>query len=220
MWFLGTVVDDVKHPSTAEPVRSPTEETADQELVRRLANSDDVALAVLYDTHVRSVFSLALKIVGDRTGAEDVVQEVFSQARVQATRYNARLASVNGWLLMMTRNLAVNWRRACVPRPDEAQLSNDVATIRPPGLAREQNSVVQSDEEATKLRDALAGLPLLQRTAIELAYFEGLSQSEISSRLDEPVDSIKARIRSGLLKLRVALENVSECSEHEDVVLL
>ena len=227
MWFLGTVVGDVEHPSPAGPAQCPTGETADQELIRRLANGDDVALAALYDIHIRAVFSLALKIVGDQTEAEDVVQEVFSRARAQAPRYNAHRASATGWLLMMTRNRAINWRRARAAWPDEVQLSNDAATTRLPDLAREQDAIVQSDEEAARLRDALAGLPLLQRTAIELAYFEGLSQSQIAARLDKPVGSIKTRIRSGLLKLRVSLENTGERTEHarlqhehEDVVLL
>ena len=208
MWLLGAVVDDAKQTSPEEPARQPAGRHADQELARKLAGGDAGALAELYDTHIRAVYSLVIRIVNDQAEAEDIVQDVFSQAWAQAARYEAHRASVGGWLLMMTRSRAIDRLRAGGARPDAA-LANDAATVRLPDPARGQDFPVQSNEEAARLRMALAELPLLQRVAIELAYFEGLSQSQIAERLEQPLGTVKTRIRSGLMKLRVALEDIS-----------
>jgi len=176
----------------------------DQDAVRRMAGHNADALAELYDRYARTVYSLALRIVGEQADAEDVVQEVFSQAWTQAPRYDAGRGAVAAWLLTMTRSRAIDRVRARRARPDsdpadEVQLSRLVDPAEPHDVS------LLTGEQVSRLRLAMARLPLLQRVAIELAYFEGLTQSEIAARLDEPLGTVKTRVRLGLLKLRESL---------------
>ena len=203
VWMLAAAAQGVKPQARADepPPASPE---ADRNLVHKIADGDADALAMLYDQHIRSVFSLAIRIVEDQGDAEDVVQEVFSQAWAQAARYDAGRGSVVGWLLMITRSRAIDRRRSQGARPDGPS-SPDATALPLPDPARAQDFQLQSDEEAARLRAALGRLPFLQRMAIELAYYEGLTQAQIAERLEQPLGTIKTRIRTGLLKLREAL---------------
>lgn len=177
---------------------------SDQEAVRRVARGDADALAELYDRHARAVFSLALHIAGDQAAAEDVVQEVFSQAWAQASRYEPARGSVAGWLLIMTRSRAIDRLRTERARPDSAQADEgQLQMLVDP--ADTHDARLFSRDRIDRLRRALARLPILQRVVIEMAYFEGLTQSQIAQRLDEPVGTVKTRVRLGLLKLREAM---------------
>lgn len=167
----------------------------------RLAAGDQAALADLYDRHGRSVYALACRIVTDRGDAEDVVQEVFAQAWKQASRYDGARATVVGWLLMMTRARAIDRIRARKSRPMPS--GTDVPDLVDPAAGQEAASI--TSEAAARVGAALRTLPDSQRQAIELAYYEGLSQTDISERLREPLGTVKTRMRSALQKLRVAL---------------
>ena len=173
--------------------------------VAQAAAGDDAALAALYDAHARAVYSLALRVVGDESDAEDVVQEVFAQAWRQADRYDATRGTVAAWLLTMTRTRAIDRLRARRARPDSRVTTPDDACVDLPATTVDPGDVLAAAEDAARVRQALQDLPLLQRLAIELAYFEGLTQSEIAERLEQPLGTIKTRIRLGLLKLRDAL---------------
>jgi RNA polymerase sigma-70 factor, ECF subfamily len=178
----------------------------DLESLRRFASGDQGAAAGLYDRHARALYSLILRIVGDEGEAEDVLQEVFVQAFRQAGRYDSSRGAVAAWLLMMARSRAIDRvraRRARVEgRTGEVTVLNDLPDSQPDA------SSAMLDEEQTRLvREALAGLPLLQRMAIELAYYEGLSHTEIAERLEQPLGTVKTRIRLGLLKLRDVLNH-------------
>jgi len=178
----------------------------DLESLRRFASGDQGAAAGLYDRHARALYSLILRIVGDEGEAEDVLQEVFVQAFRQAGRYDSSRGAVAAWLLMMARSRAIDRvraRRARVEgRTGEVTVLNDLPDSQPDA------SSAMLDEEQTRLvREALAGLPLLQRMAIELAYYEGLSHTEIAERLEQPLGTVKTRIRLGLLKLRDVLDH-------------
>ena len=203
MWMHAAAVESVKS-KTRDDEPPPASPQADRNLVHQIAHGDADALATLYDRHIRSVFSLAIRIVEDQGDAEDVVQEVFSQAWEQAARYDAGRGSVVGWLLVMTRSRAIDRRRARGARPDGPS-SPDATALPLPDPARAQDFQLQSDEEAARLRAALYRLPFLQRVAIELAYYEGLTQMQIAERLEQPLGTVKTRIRTGLLKLREAL---------------
>jgi RNA polymerase sigma-70 factor, ECF subfamily len=202
MWALGAVFTGT---GTRESSRESAEDArADQEAVCRMAGHDPDALAELYDRHARPVYSLALRIVGDQAEAEDVVQEVFSQAWAQAFRYEATRGAVAAWLLMIARSRAIDRLRAHRARPDsepanESQLRDLVDPAEPHDLH------VLTREQTGRLRDAMARLPVLQRLVVEMAYFEGLTQSEIAARLDEPLGTVKTRVRLALLKLREAM---------------
>jgi RNA polymerase sigma-70 factor (ECF subfamily) len=176
---------------------------ADEDAIRRVAQGDTSALAELYDRHARGVYSLALRIVEDQAEAEDVVQEVFSQAWTQASRHDTSRGAVGAWLMMIARSRAIDRIRSRRARPDSA-VADDRAfqTLPDPGLPQDLALLVK--EQAERLRTALATLPLLQRVALELAYFEGLTQSEIAERLEQPLGTVKTRMRLALLKLREA----------------
>jgi len=178
---------------------------ADRAILDRVAAGDQAALAALYDSHGRGVYSLACRIVTDRSDAEDVVQEVFTQAWQQASRYDQRRATVTGWLLMMTRTRAIDRVRARAARP-AASGAADTSLPDLPAAGPGMEAEAISAESAARLRRALGDLPDAQRRAIELAYYEGLTQADIAETLKEPLGTVKTRMRSALQKLRAALE--------------
>ena len=175
----------------------------DRHIVERIAAGQGDALAALYDRHAGAVFTLAVRIVRERAEAEEVVQEVFTQAWRQAARYDASRATVIGWLLMIARTRAIDRVRARQAKPDapRAAALPDVASGDPA-----QDAVVVTNESAARVRRALHDLTDTLRTPLELAYFEGLSQSAIASRLNQPLGTIKTRMRTALSKLRAALD--------------
>jgi RNA polymerase sigma-70 factor (ECF subfamily) len=177
----------------------------DEEDLRRLAAGDGDAAARLYDRHARAVYSLALRIVNDEGDAEDVVQEVFAQAWRQAGRYDASRGVVGAWLLMMTRSRAIDKLRSARARPDSRAVDDPRVIDEMPAVLRDAPSRIIDAENARLAQRALAELPLLQRLVIELAYYEGLTQREIADRLEQPLGTVKSRLRLGLLKLRDAL---------------
>src|SRR5262249_6336104 len=164
------------------------------------------ALAELYDRHARQIYSLALRILQDQSEAEDIVQEVFSQAWRQATRYDRSRGNVAAWLLTLARSRAIDRLRSRRARPDhsaEGGVLLDLADQAAPADVQ-----LLSAEQVARVRAALEALPLLQRVAIELAYYEGLTHSEIAARLEQPLGTVKTRIRMGLHKLRESLAGV------------
>jgi len=195
MWLLAALV-------RMQPAAGSQAE--DVESLRLVVSGDQAAAAGLYDRHSRGLYSLILRIVGDEGEAEDVLQEVFVQAFRQAGRYDASRGVVAAWLLMMARSRAIDRLRARRTRVEgrtgEVQVLNDVPDSQP-----DVASAMLGEEQTRLVRQALDELPLLQRMAIELAYYEGLSHSEIAQRLEQPLGTVKTRIRLGLLKLRDVL---------------
>jgi RNA polymerase sigma-70 factor (ECF subfamily) len=198
MWLLWAVLD------RSGSVRGWTEDrAADQDALARMARGEGDAVAELYDRHARPIYSLALRILGDATDAEDVVQEVFSQAWRQASRYSTSRGAVAAWLLTLARSRAIDRLRARRARP--VGVSDDRVTDQLVDAGPPVDAQVLSSEQVARVRAALDELPLLQRAAIELAYFEGLTHAEIADRLEQPLGTVKTRIRLAMLKLRDVL---------------
>ena len=173
---------------------------ADRAAFDRMASGNADALGEVYDRHGRLVYSLALRIVRDQSDAEDIVQEVFSQAWRQASRYDPSRGTVVGWLLTLARSRSIDRLRGRRSRPDP---SVDQARLNAiPDTAAPADDQVAWAGQAAQIRAALEGLSLLQRMAIELAFYEGLTHAEIAERLELPLGTVKTRIRQGLLKLR------------------
>jgi len=172
--------------------------------VSRLAAGDMRAAEELYDRYAGQVLALARRILRDDGDAEDVVQEVFSQAWRTAQRFETSRGTVAGWLLVMARTRSIDRLRARQARPDtRSNLFPD--TLAAPGVP--VSDLMLSEEQSVRIREALRGLPDAQRSALELAYFEGLTQSEIAQRLTEPLGTIKTRIRTALGTLRQRLRS-------------
>ncbi len=177
----------------------------DRAAVSRMARGDGSAVGELYDRHARAIYSLAMRILSDAAESEDVVQDVFTQAWRQAARYDPLRAPVVGWLLVITRARALDRLRARRSRIMPAPF--DVTTPDPVDQALGQELQAIGNEEAARLRAALEALPEGQRDVIELAYYKGLSQSDIAEKLEQPLGTVKTRVRAGLLKLRDALRS-------------
>ncbi|MBA2353519.1 MAG: sigma-70 family RNA polymerase sigma factor [Acidobacteria bacterium] len=172
--------------------------------MRRMGSGEAAGLAELYDRHGRVMFSLAFRIVRDQGDAEEVVQDVFAQAWRQASRYETTRGVVVAWLLMMTRSRAIDRLRMRRGRPplqeDDPALLRDLSDRGVPA-----DVLMLSAEQVASLRAALDALPESQRLAIELAFYEGLTHTEVAERLEQPLGTVKTRIRLGLLRLRAAI---------------
>jgi len=188
MWLLWAVV-----------AGQPEEAAPDHAALERMARGDHDALAELYDRHARLVFSLALRILRDQADAEEVVQDVFSQAWRQAARYESRRGNVIAWLLNLTRSRAIDRLRGRRSRPEAA---GDSLVLEMPDLAPRADETLAVSGRAATIRAAVDELSVLQRIAIELAFYEGLTHVEIAERLELPLGTVKTRIRQGLLKLK------------------
>ena len=178
----------------------------DRARMSRAAGGDATAIAELYDRHARAIFSLALRILRDEGDAEDLVQEVFAEAWRRAKRYDPARGTVAAWLLTMTRSRGIDRLRARQARPaTQATVEGDAAGEIAAAEAATVDRMI-AEEDARRIRQALDALPVVQRLAIELAYFEGLTQRQIAEHLEQPLGTIKTRIRLGLTRLRDALE--------------
>jgi RNA polymerase sigma-70 factor, ECF subfamily len=187
-----------------------TELTAlhDEELLALVVRRQEAALGAIYDRYGRLVYTIALRITGDRETAEEVVQDVFQNVWQAARSYQPGIGSFSSWLLGIARHRAIDATRSKRERARTREQALDFD--RPAGdEASLENTVAQGMLRDT-VRAALDALPPNQRQAIELAYYGGLTRAEIAERLGEPLGTIKTRLRLGLLKLRDLLGSVEE----------
>jgi RNA polymerase sigma-70 factor (ECF subfamily) len=177
----------------------------DSSLIRLIAHSRSEALSALYDRYSRLVFSIAYNSLHDQGLAEEVVQDVFTRVWEKAVTYEANLAKVSTWLITITRNRAIDELRRIKVRPEANQVGWDDLTENIIPHSDVTESMVEMSLQQKQVRHALAALPEEQRKALALAYFQGLSHSEIAAELNEPVGTIKTRIRLAMQKLRQIL---------------
>ena len=172
-------------------------------LIARMAGGDQAALSALYDDTSAMVHGLAVKILRDESAAEDVTIDVYMQAFRQASSYDPGRGSPLAWLLTLTRSRAIDRFRSDAPRRlREAPLETIEAT---PAPAADPAESALAGESRRVVLAALAALTPDQRQVIELAYYTGMSHSEIAAALGQPLGTIKTRIRTGMLALRDGL---------------
>jgi len=185
--------------------QGPIGSKRDAEVIRRIRAGDRAAFLEFYDRYSPLLLSVATRVLGDRREAEDVLQDVFTQIWHKSAGYDAELGTLSSWAVTLTRNKAIDRVRASTRRRrliEEIAVTADQVEESPAASA---NELLYGRERAAQIRAALNELSDDQRQVIELAFFAGLSQSEIALRLDQPLGTIKARIRRGMLKLREQL---------------
>jgi RNA polymerase sigma-70 factor, ECF subfamily len=175
----------------------------DQELLARVADGDSRALDALYDRYGRVVYGVALRILGEAEPAEDVVQETFWRVWRRARTFQSGRGRVTAWIFGIAHNLSVDELRRQRSRPQPVYDTDETPVLRDREDGRMDVVADALENERGRLIDAaLQQISDDQREAIELAYFGGLSQSEIAEQLQSPIGTIKTRIRLGLRKLR------------------
>ncbi|HEX8069919.1 MAG TPA: sigma-70 family RNA polymerase sigma factor [Pyrinomonadaceae bacterium] len=174
---------------------------SDTDLLHAVARGDEPALATLYDRYSAILLGLLLRILHDRQEAEDVLQDVFVQVWRRAADFDEARGRGFTWLVTLARSRAIDRLRALDARTRATQAAQREVRDEPSDAS---DDVLHSEQRAVVLA-ALARLPEEQRRALLLAYYEGLTQSEIAARLNQPLGTIKTRMRSGLIKLRELL---------------
>jgi RNA polymerase sigma-70 factor (ECF subfamily) len=179
---------------------------ADAELMERLLQRDSGALEALYDRYGRPVYSLVLRIAQQPSSAEEIVQDVFLQLWRSADRFQISRGPLEPWLFTMARNRALDFLRLKREKQRRREDSSD-SEIMPAAIARpDPEGAIDRARRAEKVRALMASLPDAQRRALELAYFEGMSHSEIAESMGEALGTVKSWIRGGLMRLRESLE--------------
>ncbi len=196
--FVGVLANEPKQ------FRAP-----DRSLIERIASGDERALGDLYDRHGRMTYALAFAIVRERADAEEVVVDAFGQAWRTAPQFDPARGTVAAWLATITRTRALDLLRARGRRARavERAARGDVDGLAVPlgGVAVAPDREMEQREASGLVRRSLAELPEAQRRVIELAYFGGLTQNEIATELQEPLGTVKTRMRAGMEKLRGSL---------------
>ena len=172
--------------------------SSDLATVTAMKSGDQSAMAELYDRYSSVVYAVALRVLGDTGAAEDVLQEVFLQLWRNPGAFDAARGSLGAWLAVIARNRAIDSLRK---RRPETEIDDVIVSVAP-DLA----SDADRSRAAQKIRVMLGEMPTAQRSALELAYFEGMSHSEIATKTGEPLGTIKTRIRAGLTALRKAFQ--------------
>lgn len=178
--------------ASAETIGTPS----DAALVSAIRTGDESAMATLYDRYSSIVYAVALRVLTDTGAAEDVLQEVFMQLWRNPSSFDANRGSLGAWLSVITRNRAIDLLRK---RRSESDIEDVIVSVEP-DLASE----AERARALQKVRGVLGSMPPAQKSALEMAFFEGLSHTEIANKTGEPLGTIKTRIRSGLLTIRKA----------------
>lgn len=176
------------------------------ELLSRIGQKDRASFEQLYERFSGVLFSTALRVLNDQTAAEDVLQEVFVQIWEKAPLYDSARGKPLTWAVTLTRNKAIDRLRALQRRHrlrDEVEREHSIQEQAPD---KSSADAVELDEKNRIVRDAVLQLSPAQRHAIELAFFSGLTQLEIAEKLDEPLGTVKARIRRGMMRLREMIQ--------------
>ncbi|HEX4669495.1 MAG TPA: sigma-70 family RNA polymerase sigma factor [Solirubrobacterales bacterium] len=181
--------------------REKAERLADEELMPLIGAKDPEAFEVFYDRHGGVAYSLAYRIVGEKGAAEDVTQEAFISVWRSGARFDRARGSVRSWMLGIVRNRAIDALRSRAGKAPKLTFDDDAILEQRPAEELTEEEAMRR-ETAGEIRGALDELPGEQSKVIELAYFGGFSQSEISRMLGVPLGTVKGRMRLGLEKIR------------------
>jgi RNA polymerase sigma-70 factor, ECF subfamily len=176
----------------------PQMQAQDAALVSRLRSGDQAAMTSLYDRYASLVYAVALRVVGDTGAAEDILQEVFLQLWRKPGAFDAARGRLAPWLAVIARHKAIDHLRS-----RRGQTDIEDVTLALDARLEEAADRAQAGE---KVRKVLADMPGEQRRALELAFFQGLTHTEIAQQTGDPLGTVKTRIRSGLLQLRKAFQ--------------
>jgi RNA polymerase sigma-70 factor, ECF subfamily len=169
---------------------------SDAEVIAGVRSGDESAMAVLYDRYSRVVYSVALRVVSDSNAAEDILQDVFIQLWRKPQAFDASRGNLGAWLAVIARHRAIDHVRKRRPETDPAETVIAVDADLERTTAR--NEAVQ------QIRAVVSAMPSDQKLALEMAFFEGLTHSEIAERTGQPLGTVKTRIRAGLVAIRKA----------------
>ncbi|MCU1307548.1 MAG: sigma-24, subfamily [Acidobacteriaceae bacterium] len=174
-------------------------DSSDAALIARIRAGDEDAMAQVYDRHSQIVYSVALRVLGDTGAAEDVMQEIFMQLWRNPQTFDANRGSLGAWLAVIARHRSIDQLRK---RKPETDLEDVIVSV-------DANLESETDKNVSlaKVRGLLGSMPADQRKTLELAFFEGLTHSEVAEKLGEPLGTVKTRIRTGLMAMRKALGN-------------
>lgn len=191
-------------PSFRLVVNGSIQEASDLDLMARVASLDRAAFGQIYDRYAGLLFSVALRVLRHDKDAEDVVQEVFLQIWNKAASYDSALGQPSSWFVTMVRHRAIDRLRSVRRR---YEVVHEISEADPEHMdSASWLPEVEGAERSIAVKSALQKLPAEQRESIEFAFFGGLTHEEIAARLAQPLGTIKARIRRGMLKLRDSLE--------------
>lgn len=191
--------------SSRAPAPAPSDDVT---TISRIANGDEAALATLYDRWAQTVYSLVFQLLRDADAAEDVVEETFWQVWHRATSYDISRGTVRTWILTIGRSRALDRLRSRKRNREDISDDLSLSLVRDP--RSDPSQMAEGAERRQLVYSALSELPDEQRRALELAYFRGLSQSEIAEFLGEPLGTVKTRMRLGMQKLRDKLIGLRE----------
>ena len=175
----------------------------DSDLAARLKRRDPDAMASLYDRYGRLIYSLILRIVRNESVAEDLVQETFLRVWNRVHGFDQERGALGAWMLAVARNRALDYLRSVEGRESESPL--DMERLENPALYSNLKSDILNIDRVKRLKEAFQKLTPNQRTVIELAYYEGLSQTEMAQRLNQPLGTVKTWVRTALKALREEL---------------
>lgn len=186
------------------PALTPQRDVTWRNYIERSAGGDQSALAQLYDESSPLVYSLALRMLGDAADAEEVTMDVYTQVWRTAARYDDARGSPMAWLVTLTRSRAIDRARSRAGRTEREEPILDFSLVREERESPE--AAAETGQRRKRVQAALSKLSPEQREAIQLAFFSGLTHSELARRLGQPLGTVKTRIRSGMMKLREQLE--------------
>ncbi len=188
-----------------EAASAPSREAAWAGYVRRCAGRDESALEALYDESSQLIYTIAMRILQDEADASEVVLDVYKQIWDSAARFDEQRGSAAAWMVILARSRAMDRQRSRSARTETPARVEELHNMR--SFEASPESVAISNQSTRSVMRALEAVPSEQREALELAFFAGLTHSEIAERLGEPLGTVKTRIRLAVVKLRELLTN-------------